>query len=325
MSFLSRQWDVENYPSSEDYLDARQRGTVAAHRNYLDKPAGASPDIPRAGTIPNEPKYRNPGKNSPTTAQPKPFLGSLGPTVDKKQPPLKIIIFIIALAVSFLPSLSKILDSITDELNLKELLPFEQKEATSGAVLSESSSEISTHITTSLPFSFFKINSPLSSPSETGFAELDGIESGKISSLSFGIGNQQEPFFNVKLANQEVKLLELSPFKSSEDASKILNPDGTLVEGSSIELVFTDLTGDGLKDALVYYYNGVDYPFVEIFHNTATESEPFKPFEYFESYEKINITTEGILQRIDGSGNIYDEIEVTPDGVFLLEGGDSTK
>lgn len=322
MAFFKDQWDSENYPSSEDYLEAKRNGTFNQYKAYIDKPSNAKPDTRRFDSrTSTEAKTKGMGSRH-LDPQPKPFGGGMSmPKTGKGSFPFKFIVFLIALVMGFLPALTSILDSVTDKLNLEELLPNGQQ-VTESVITETAESELPlSKITTALPSDYFVLHSPTDGARESGSAEIDGLGRSALAALNFGTDSGDKPFYDLKLDNAQLKLLEASPFMKSADASMIFDEEGRLVEGASIELVITDLTNDGLKELLLYFTNGVDYPFVEVFYNTGEGPNPFKALEYFGSYEDLNITSEGIMQRIDESGNVYDEIETTPDGVFLLEGG----
>lgn len=318
MPLFNNQWAVKNYPSSEDYLEAQRTGTLGTKGILYNAAAGAEPDVRRveSGNL-NESENKGSKVTKHTHPQPKPFIGSLPKENKKGATSYKILIFIIAMALSFLPTLSRFLDN----LNLDDLWPFEQ-----GVDTNVATSEVATadgtepsQITTALPSAHFKVLSPLTSGSEASFSELEALVKGNSASLEFGIAVGDKAYMTIKTANQEIPLLKNSLFVTSEDAQTIFTADGVLNENASIELVVTDLTNDGLNEALLYFYNGVDYPFVEVFYNTGDPKNLLKPLEYFESYEELNITSKGIIQRMDIDGKVYDEIEITPEGAFLIE------
>jgi hypothetical protein len=318
MPLFKNQWAAKNYPSSEDYLEAQRTGTLGAKGARYNSAAGAEPDVRRveSGNL-NELENKGSKVTNRTHPQPKPFIGSLPKENKKGGTSYKILIFIIAMALSFLPTLSRFLDN----LDLDNLWPSQQGADTSVAtseVLTADGSEPS-QITTALPSVYFKILSPLTSSAESGFAELENLVKDKAATLEYGIGEGDKAFITIKTDNLEIPILNNSLFVTSEDSQTIFNESGVLNENASIELVLTDLTNDGLNEALLYFYNGVDYPFVEVFYNTGDPKNLLKPLEYFESYEELNITSKGVIQRMDIDGKVYDEIEITPEGAFIID------
>ncbi len=318
MPLFNNQWAVKNYPSSEDYLEAQRTGTLGTKGILYNAAAGAEPDVRRveSGNL-NEAENKGSKVTKHTHPQPKPFISSLPKENKKGGTSYKLLIFIIAMALSFLPTLSKILDN----LDLDNLWPFQQGTDTNVAtseVVTADGTEPS-QITTALPSVHFKVLSPLTSSSKASVAELENLVKDKAATLEYGIAEGNKAYITIKTDNQEIPLLKNSLFVTSGDSQTIFNESGVLNENASIELVVTDLTNDGLNEALLYFSNGVDYPFVEVFYNTGDPNNLLKPLEYFESYEELNITSKGVIQRMDIDGKVYDEIEITPEGAFIID------
>lgn len=324
MSLFKNQWDSENYPSYQDYLEAKKNGTLKVQRNYIDPSLSAEPDQSRYNS--EQQAHRHSTKDSGKTStqkkvqpygQPKPFTqGTLKEKPQKSK--LKGIIFLLVFLFGLLPSAIEFLGNVTGFEDIESFFDNIQVE--------ESSTNDSSVTETAAASSFISIVNEADhyillqgDKASTEPISMDGLIPGAITTFESYQSDEGAPYLDLTVNGQTFALLDLSLFLQDPDASRVIDDQGSLVEGSRIESVFTDMNRDGRSDLLLYYYNGVDYPYVEVLYNTGNASEPFTVVDYFESYEHINITAEGNIQRIDGEGKLYDEIKVYPDSLNVLE------
>ncbi len=266
-------------------------------------------------------RYRD---TSSKYGEPKPFVGRLPKVQGDKKSSFKIILFLIVLIVSILPTFSKLLDSASNELHLKEWFNANSSQETIDPTLSEETAttaavDITSNITTELAADSFIISNPSEEETSDYSGIVENIITKDLTNIHFGRDANEVPFLELKLNNGSQFPLTLSKFMNETEYSTYFNDDGTFLDTTHIEFVFTDLTNDGFKELLVYYYTDDAYPTVEVFYNTGNDVTPYKALDFFESYTKLNITSEGIIQRLTDEGGIYDEIQVTSEGVYKVE------
>lgn len=349
MGLFRDRWDSENYPSYEDYMDAKRNGTLKKYRQMgstpsnSEKKANMSADSPysvepRQSSLESQTatieaksqaarddrqksdakRYRN---TDAKYGDSKPFASRLPNVQLDKKKQFKGLAILIAIVIGILPSFSKLMDSISNEINPakwveslnNETAVNEPSTATTEAVA------LTSNITTALPADHFVIKPATADIISDYSGIIDKVASGDVTSMRYGRTSENLPFVELQLKSGNVFPLSDSELMSGPEKSGYFNQDGTLLDTAYIELVFTNLTDDGLKELLVYYYGEEVNAAVEIFYNTGNEAQPYKVLNFFESYKTLNITDKGILQRIDDSGQLYDEIEVTEDGVYLVE------
>ncbi len=352
MGLFRDRWDSENYPSYEDYMEAKRNGTLNKNRQYINTPTSSERKANLSSPAPHvadekyhtlesqtasieaktraadvETKAADAKRFRDTSSkygEAKPFIGRLPKIEGDKKKNFKAIAIIIALVVGILPSFSKILDSIAEDPNVSqwiESLSGEKTKDTLGTETTVAAEEIlfESNITTALPADHFKLSNELFKKGSVSIGEIENVVLGNTTTFSYGLDASAIPYLKLNFKEGITYLFSNSNFMKSTEKLGFFNEDGTLMDTSYIEFVFTDLTNDGYSELLVYYYSDTANPYVEVFYNTGSETGTYKPLDYFESYVTLNITEEGIIQRIDDAGEIYDEIEITADGVYLIE------
>lgn len=345
MGLFTKKWDSENYPSYEDYMDAKRNGSLNKNRQYINVQASQDKSATRMSTAQqvsqagdskslesqmqqieaktiaaqvltkaaDAKRYRD---TSSQYGDSKPFASTTPTLPDKKKGSFRLLFILITLIIAILPVFSNLLDQITDTFKATEVT----EEATSVETETvQSETPAVSNILTALPADHFRINSGVAAEEASTTAILDGIYPSETTSLSYGLTTANAPFLKLVLQDGEYSILDNSPFLKSTESGNFIGSDGKLLEECYVEFAFTDLTNDGLKEVLVYYYSEAVYPYVEVFYNTGSDVATYKPLNYFESYISLNITNEGIIQRVAEDGSIFDEILVTADGCTILE------
>lgn len=251
-------WLKENYPSSEDYKEAKRLGNVVKNRSVMNTPASNKPEKPGFDGRGSVQAHKDKQKKA----------------ADKPRN-LKGVFFLVAVLMGILPNLSDILDQVTESLNLEALLPQSVTETVQTDTGTSSLGPDVPHIQVAGVANYYKIDA------------------------SSGIKPAASPDFT--------ELVQSSKFLKTAGADYILNKDGSFQATGSIELVLVDLTNDGTMDALLYFKGQNNGPYIELFYNDGTT---FTPLDYYEVYEKIHITENGVIQRLDMDGNVYDEIVI---------------
>lgn len=319
MPLFKNQWDSENYPSHQDYLEAKKNGTLKVQRNYIDPSLSAEPDQSRYDSEQQAHRHstRDSGKTSSQKkvqayGQPKPFSqGTLKETPKKSR--IKGLLFLLIFLFGLLPTAIELLNNVTGFEDLKNFFSSTSVEESSTTETAAVESFISIANESN---HYILLQGDKSSPEP---ADLPDLISGSNTTFASYSNDEGAPVLDLTVDDQVFSLLSLSFFLQDPDAVRVFDEKGNLTEGSRIESVFTDMTQDGRPDLLLYYYNGVDYPYVEVFYNTGDATAPFTAIDYFESYETVNITTDGNIQRIDAEGNLYDEIQVSQTALTILE------
>ena len=352
MGLFRDRWDSENYPSYEDYMEAKRNGTLNKNRQYINTPTSSERKANLSSPAPHvaEEKYHSlesqtasieaksrAAKAEGNTAdakrfrdtsskygEPKPFVGRLPNVVGDKKKQFKALAIIIALVVGILPSFSKILDSISEDPNVSQWidsLGSKETQETSSVEATAAAEDftIETNVATTLPADYFKISNRFFKQGSLSIGEIENVVLGGTTTFSFGLDASAIPYLKLNFKEGIQYIFTDSNFMKSTEKLAFFNEDGTLMDDAYIEFIFTDLTNDGYSELLVYYYSEATNPYVEVFYNTGSESNTYKPLDFFESYVTLNITEEGIIQRFDDAGKLYDEIEVTADGVYLVE------
>lgn len=351
MGLFRDRWDSENYPSYEDYLEAKRNGTLDKNRAYVNTPTSSERKANLSSPAPRVAESKDHSLESQTASieaktraasvitkaadakrfrdtssqygEPKPFAGRLPNVPGDKKKQFKGIAILIAILIGVLPSFTKLLDTISEDLNLgawieslgsQEISPDMQTEtATAEAV------EIISNITTALPADHFVIDNPTGAEKSNFSGIVENIILEDATTILFGRDANEIPFLELQLDSGSLFPLANSKFMNAVEHNTYFNEAGTLLDTAYIEFVFTDLTNDGYKELLIYYYSEDAYPAIEVFYNTGSDTETYKALDFFESYTNLNITSEGIIQRLTVEGELYDEIEVTADGVYPVK------
>lgn len=351
MGLFKDRWDSENYPSYEDYLEAKRNGTLDKNRAYVNTPTSSERKAGLSSPAPHVADSRDHSLESQTKTieaklkvaraetkaaddkrfrdtssqygEPKPFAGRLPKVPGDKKNQYKGIAILIAILIGVLPTFTRLLDTAADELNLREWFEsIGSEEATPDIQEGTESTEavqLESNITTALAADHFSIENPTMTKTSDFSGIVDNIVLSDATNILFGRDTNEIPFLELQLNSGSMFPLGISKFMDTAEHNTYFNEDGTLLDTAYIEFVFTDLTNDGYKELLVYYYSEDAYPTIEVFYNTGSDTETYKALDFFESYTKLNITKEGIIQRLTEEGELYDEIEVTADGIYAVE------
>lgn len=298
---FSDKWDSENYPSSEDYNEAKKMGTVARNRSFMDKPASGVPD-----------RRRFDGRTSTQTTQDNKKTSKTNTTLTPRN--LKLIFVIIMLIAGVLPNLSNVLDQVTDAL-----FPKQQTETTVPTEDAIYDTALPTYLQVTGTSDYFTVDTAATETATLDPVEIENLSNDEKIFILAGMPNKNQPILTLSDAKERFDLIESSHFKTSDEGVEIFNSDGTVKEGSRIEVIFVDMTNDGLKEALVYYTTPSDIHYAEVFYNGGEGISTFSSLDYFELYTDLRITEKGTIQRLNNDGSVYDEIEVTSDGLYLVE------
>lgn len=349
MGLFRDRWDSENYPSYEDYMDAKRSGTLKKYsqlgntQSSSEKKARMSTDSPyskeaRQGSLESQmatleaksqaardenkkadaKRYRNTDAKYGT---PKPFTGKLPNVQMDKKKQFKGLAVLIAIVIGILPSFSKLLDSLSEDIGISEWINSIENSEPTGST-DEATAEAVEHnqyLTTALPADFLSIRKGLIPSQGQSTSVVQDILKGKSSTIQWGVAADDKPYLDISTEGVNQSPLQFSNFIGSAESTEFFNEDGSLKSDAYMDIVLTDLTNDGYKDIIVYYGNDTVNPFIEVYYNTQNGSEIFKALEPFESYKTLNVTDKGIIQRIDDDGKIYDECEVTSEGVYVVE------
>lgn len=352
MGLFRDRWDSENYPSYEDYLDAKRNGTLRTNRAYVNTPTSSERKANLSSPAPHVADSKDHSLESQTKAieakvkvardetrvadakrfrdtsskygEPKPFASRIPNVQIDKKKQFKGLIILLAIVLGILPSFSKMLDALSDEVNPKKWFESFKSQTTNETLTAESTAtteaiEIQSYVTTALAADHFRLSNEMPLIDASYPLEVKDIQLNETSTVDYGTTSEGSPYFEVLLNNIHESPLSFSSFSSTTDASTFFNSDGTLKENAYIELVFTDLTNDGYKEIVAYYSNDASNPYVEVFYNTQNKESTFESLGYFESYKNLNITEEGVLQLITDTGELYDEITVTAEGLQKIE------
>lgn len=321
MPLFRNQWDSENYPSYQDYLEAKKNGTLKVNKKYLDPSLSANPDQSRYEAEQQEHRHstRDSGKTSAqkkvaSYGQPKPFTqGKL--TEKKSGKSARGVFFLIALIVGFAPTVIELIKEATPVTSIESAIESFIGET---AGTKEADLPFESKITTALPSDYLYVMA--GDVRDNPGISISGITKEPLTAKmgNFEGGSPYLDLYSGEDTTQGYFALDLSAFRQDPEADKFFTDKGALKEGARIEALFTDLSRDGITDLLVYYNNGTDYPYVEVYLGLDNSEQPLAPLDYFESYETINITDQGNIQRIDENGNVYDEIEVSAEGLNVI-------
>jgi hypothetical protein len=294
MPFFKDQWDSENYPSSEDYSEAKHNGTVAKDRHIIDAKSSS------------QPKERRFDDRTSTQAKNEKLLS------EKNNPKkLKAIFFTILIIVGIILKLSGFISDIASNVNIEETSSaIEPPKVTKPeSVLSKLSVS---HIEVANLADYFKIKNDGSDFSLADPATVYSMNEFE-TNLLLSVSDKNQPRLTLVSNNESVDFFDISEFKNTNEGDFIFKPDGSLMRGVEIELVLTDLTNDAVKDAIVYYTTESNSNYIEVFYNGGTGMSSIRSYGWYEVFRDIVITDTGIIQRVDQDGNLYDEIVVEVD------------
>lgn len=275
-------WDPDLYPSSLDYEEALKSGK---HFKNITKEISSQKRIFDAQhgskTIEQKPiVFRKPKGSLRAIVVALVIIGSIiSPLVEVAKPAIK----------EFLNGKS---DSVTTVETVK-----------------------SSELTSDVEMSVYRI-----SASTDAIKNLQIPNNSSLMNISSGINSESMPYLVVSENNQTFDLMAISSsIEDSESMAPFLNDTKELLDGVFIDYAFPDLDQDGNADVLMYLGKEGEYPIIEVFLNQTNEQLGFTSMGYFESFPHTNITSTGLIQRIDDNEAIYDEIIVDLDGVRILE------
>lgn len=276
-------WDPDIYPSSLDYEEALKSGK---HFNNVNKEINSKKRI-----------YDAQNKNFPS-----PTISV--PTFNKKGS-LRAVIIALVILGSLLSSVVEIAKPIIKDF-------FRDDSQTPVVALESGTSQLTSDV--GLPV--YRISS-----SNDAIKELLVPSGDSTLSVSSGINTESAPYLVVSGSEQTFDLFAISSaILDKEYMAPFLSEESKLMDSTYIDYAFPDFDQDGDVDVIVYIGNDSDYPIVEVFINQVNEKLGFSEMGYFESYPVTNISSTGLIQRIDDNNAIYDEIIVDQDGLRILDG-----
>lgn len=276
-------WDPDIYPSSLDYEEALKSGK---HFNNVSKEMNSKKRI-----------YDAQNKNFPS------------PTISipntKKMGGLKSIIVILVIISSVFPAIIELAKPIIKDF-------FRDDSQTSIIALESGTSQL----TSDAGLPVYRISS-----SNDAIKDLNVPSGDTTLNVSSGINTEMSPYLVVSGSEQTFDLFAISSaILDQAYMAPFLDEDYKLKDSTYIDYAFPDLDQDGDADVIIYVSNDSDYPIVEVFLNQVDENLGFNAMGYFESYPVTNISSTGLIQRIDDNNAIYDEIIVDQDGLRILGG-----
>lgn len=275
-------WDPDIYPSSLDYEEALKSGN---HLKNVSKEVLSKKRI-------NDAHNHKTQMPTITTAKPKPKGG------------LKAILIGLVIAGSLLSSFVEIAKpAVKDFFKGDEQAPVVSLEPGTSQLSSDAGIPI---------YRITMANEPIKNlgiPSQEAMLNI-----------ASGISNDNYPYLVVSGLEQTIDLFAISSAIHDEEyMAAYLDADQKILNDTYIDYAFPDFDQDGDADVILYMGNGTDYPIVEVFLNLLDENLGFSPVGYFESYPATNLTSDGLIQRIDDNNTIYDQIIVDKDGIRLLD------
>lgn len=274
-------WDPDIYPSSLDYEEALKSGK---HLNNVSKEVLSKKRINDA---------HNKGFPSPTITA----------SMPKSKGGLKGLLIALVIAGSLLSSLVEFAKPVIKDF-------FNGDEPTSTVSLEPGTSQL----TSDAGLPVYRIITGDKNIENLGIPSKDTMLD-----IASGISADNYPYLVVSGLEQTIDLFAISSAIHDEEyMANYLDADQKLLASTYIDYSFPDFDQDGDADVILYMGNDSDYPIVEVFLNQLDENLGFASMGYFESYPVTNLTSDGLIQRIDDN-TLYDQIIVDKNGLRILD------